>query len=256
MQREFDAKRTRERMVHWIRETVSKAGLSGVVVGLSGGIDSSVTAAVGSKAFPDDSLGIIMPCHSAPSDREHALLVAEKFHLTTETVNLEPVYERLMEAMGDEPVGSFTSENLGESRFLADANVKPRLRMTVLYYFAQKRGYLVLGTGNLSEIEMGYFTKYGDEACDIRPLARFTKGEVYQLAEELDMPSAIMEKPPSAGLWTGQTDEEEMGFTYQQLDRYLLGGSVESETARAIEELRHKTAHKRQDPPTFEPNFR
>jgi len=192
----------------WIKEKVEEAGAEGVVLGLSGGVDSSLTAALAKKALGDKVLGLLMPCHSDPTDLEHARLVADKFGIETEYVDLGPVFDRLMASL---PRGSD----------LAVANLKPRLRMATLYYFANSRNYLVAGTGNKSELTVGYFTKYGDGGADLLPLGDLLKCQVRGLARELGVPEEIIAKLPSAGLWPGQTDEGEMGITYDELDRTI-----------------------------------
>lgn len=197
-----------ERISTWIRERVEEAGAKGVVLGISGGIDSAVTAVLAKRALGDRVLGLIMPCHSDPTDGEHARLLAAKFDIETEYVDLTPVFDCLVEAL---PPGDR----------LARGNLKPRLRMTTLYYFANSRNYLVAGTGNKSEITVGYFTKHGDNGVDILPLGDLLKTQVRELARELGIPEEIITKPPSAGLWEGQTDEGEMGISYEELDKIL-----------------------------------
>jgi NAD+ synthase len=134
---------------------------------------------------------------------------------------------------------------------LPEANIKPRLRMTSLYFIANSLNYLVAGTGNRSEITLGYYTKYGDGGCDVLPIGALLKSEVRSLARELSVPMAIIEKAPSAGLWIGQTDEAEMGFSYDTLEKYLNEGpsSVPRETADRIEQLIRASGHKRALPP-------
>jgi NAD+ synthase len=131
------------------------------------------------------------------------------------------------------------------------ANVKPRLRMATLYFIANTLNYLVAGTGNRSELSIGYFTKYGDGGVDMLPIGRLVKSEVRALASELGVPEPIIEKPPSAGLWAGQTDEGEMGFTYEDLERYLNEGSagVAAPIADTITRLARASEHKRSLPP-------
>ena len=201
----------------WIRAEIEAGGGRGVVFGMSGGIDSSVVAALCLRAFPRHSLGVLMPCHSDPADADDALMTARHFGLPTATVDLSPVYDVLLVQLGQ------TSSELPAHR-TAVTNLKPRLRMTTLYAFANQRDYRVVGTGNRSELAIGYFTKYGDGGADLLPLGALTKTEVRELAEHLGVPRRIIDKPPSAGLWDGQTDEGEMGFTYRELDAYLLGG--------------------------------
>ncbi len=198
-----------DRISGWIKEKVEEAVAEGIVLGLSGGVDSSLTAALAKKALGDKVLGLLMPCHSDPTDLEHARMVAIKLGIETEYVDLGPVFDSLMASL---PRGSD----------LAVANLKPRLRMATLYYFANSRNYLVAGTGNKSELTVGYFTKYGDGGADLLPLGDLLKSQVRELARELGVPEEIIAKPPSAGLWAGQTDEGEMGITYDELDRTIL----------------------------------
>ncbi|MEW6096829.1 MAG: NAD+ synthase [bacterium] len=193
---------------NWINSQVKKANAEGIVVGLSGGIDSSVVAALSKKAVGDKLLGLIMPCQSESIDEKYALLVASCLKIKTERIALDTAYEKLLEA--------FPSGNK-----LAVANIKPRLRMLTLYYFANNLNYLVAGTGNKSEIMVGYFTKYGDGGVDILPLGGLLKTQVRQLARELDIPKEILSRVPTAGLWHNQTDEWELGITYEDLDKVL-----------------------------------
>ena len=201
--------KTAERISSWISERVEEAGAEGVVLGMSGGVDSSVAAVLAKRALGDEVLGVIMPCHSDPTDMEHARMVAAKFGIETEYVDLTPVFDRLLEAL---PPGGR----------MAEGNLKARLRMTVWYYFANSRNYLVVGAGNKSEIMVGYTTKYGDGGVDILPLGSLLKKQVRELARELGVPDEIIAKPPSAGLWEGQTDEGEMGISYDELDSILV----------------------------------
>jgi len=235
--------KTIESIVEWLREQVSNAGAKGVVFGLSGGIDSAVVAALAKKAFPGESLGVIMPINSNPQDEKDAILVASVFELDTATVDLAPVYHSFLKALPFEGEG-----------VLARANLKPRLRMMTLYYFAQEMGYLVCGTSNKSELEVGYFTKYGDSGVDLLPIADFVKSEVRDLARALGVPSEVILKAPSAGLWENQTDEKEMGFSYDILDNYILTGEGPEDIVEKIQRMNRNSAHKRVYPPRFENN--
>jgi NAD+ synthase len=136
---------------------------------------------------------------------------------------------------------------------VAQANVKARLRMVTLYYTANQMCYLVAGSGNRSEITVGYFTKHGDAGADILPLGNLVKKEVKELATYLEIPREIIDKQPSAGLWSGQSDEEEMGFSYEALDRYILTGGASNEIKSRIEFMKASSQHKIQMPPV--PNF-
>lgn len=205
--------KTSERISTWIRERVEAAGVEGVVLGISGGIDSAVVAVLAKRGLGDGVLGLIMPCHSDPTDVEQARQVAAKFGIETEEVDLTPIFDCFLEILspGDR---------------IAVGNLKARLRMATLYYYANSRNYLVAGTGNKSEIKVGYSTKFGDSGVDILPLGDLLKTQVRELARELGIPEEIITKPPSAGLWEGQTDEGEMGITYEELDKILM--AVES----------------------------
>jgi NAD+ synthase len=226
------------KLIDWIKEQVAIAKRRGVVFGLSGGLDSAVVAVLCKRAFPDNTMALIMPCHSSETDIEHAEAVASKFHIPTNTIALEGVFYSLLKAL---PIGDYELAN----NHLAGANLKPRLRMLALYYSATQLNYLVVGTGNRSEISIGYFTKYGDGAADILPLGNLVKNQVRELAVYLDIPKEIIQKPPSAGLWVGQTDEEEMGITYDELDRYLLTGHAAEEVKEKIDTRITGSSHKR-----------
>ena len=237
--------KTAERISSWIKERVEEAGAEGVVLGMSGGIDSAVTAVLARMGLGDGVLGLIMPCHSNPTDLEHARLVAAKFGIETEYVDLTPTFDRLLEAL---PSGDR----------VAAGNLKARLRMAVWYYFANSRNYLVAGAGNRSEIKVGYFTKFGDGGADMLPLGSLLKTQVWELARELGIPEEIITKPPSAGLWEGQTDEGEMGISYDELDSILVaiesGDTVEcnQEALARVRAMMAASQHKRKPIPICE----
>lgn len=221
-----------QELVDWLREEVSAAGARGVVFGLSGGVDSALMAALGQEAFGEDSLGIIMPIDSAPEDEEDALLLSRTLGTRVERVDLGPAYRALVKESGD------------LDHDLARSNIKPRLRMTTLYYYGQALGYLVCGCTNASEFYTGYFTKYGDSACDLFPLVDFTKTEVYEMAKALGVPDKIINKRPTAGLFEGQDDEADMGFTYEELDAWIKEGKAGPNNER-IQAMHRASAHKR-----------
>lgn len=236
------AARLAAHLVAWIADQVRASGGRGVVFGLSGGLDSAVVAGLAVRAFPDDCLGVIMPCHSDPADAADAVLAATALGVPTATVDLSPAYDALAAALA-------VAEPRTAGDRLVAANLKPRLRMATLYAFANARDYRVLGTGNRCELTVGYFTKHGDGAVDLLPLGSLVKGEVRALGRHLGVPEPILAKPPSAGLWAGQTDEGEMGLTYEDLDRYLLTGEAAPAVRARIEALRAASGHKRSLPP-------
>jgi len=236
-----------DQIAAWLREQLAAAGADGFVLGLSGGVDSATAAALAVRAVgPEQVLAVLMPCHSQPEDARLAHLVADTFGIPTITVELDGAYDALTAVLPP-------SEHP-----LAAANIKPRLRMTTLYYLAQSRNYLVLGSGNKSEILVGYSTKYGDGGVDLLPLGSIYKIRVWGLARELGVPQEVIERPPSAGLWPGQTDEEEMGITYADLDRVLTAieagdtSGIETAMLEKVQKMVAQSAHKRAMPPVFE----
>ncbi len=229
----------------WMREYAAQAGAEGFVVGLSGGIDSAVTAALAVRAMGvEHVLGVLLPCHSQPEDAAFARMVAEGLGLHPLTVDLSAAYDALIAAL---PAGSD----------MARANVKPRLRMTALYYLAQSHNSLVAGTSNQPETMVGYFTKYGDGGVDIEPLGELYKREVRALARVLGVPEPVIARPPTAGLWPGQTDEGELGITYDDLDAILAALAAGREpdapaaTVARVQRMVAASAHKRAMPPSF-----
>ncbi|MDM7999916.1 MAG: NAD(+) synthase [Dehalococcoidia bacterium] len=227
------------RLVEWLRDSARMAGAKGFVFGMSGGIDSSVVAVLCMRALPQNTLGLLLPCYSAAEDMEHARLVASQFGIPTETVVLDSVYDQLL---------SVLPAHRGANRTLAESNLKPRLRMATLYFFANNLNYMVVGSSNRCELGVGYFSKYGDGGVDIMPLGNMVKSQVRGLARFLGIPQVIIDKPPSAGLWPGQTDEAEMGLTYEQLDAYFTSGEVSPDVKRKIEDRIARNAHKRGTP--------
>ena len=215
-------------IVEWIKEEVAKAGAKGVVIGLSGGLDSSVTAALCKRAFPDTTLGLIVPCDNEPEDAEHAGLMAGKFGIETKTIDITNTFKEMLKELGEDDGG------------IPSANLKPRLRMAALYYFANRLNYLVAGTGNKTERTIGYFTKYGDGGADILPIGDLLKRDVKEMAKYLGIPAEIMGKVPSAGMWEGQTDEKEIGLSYAEMDEAISGKKENDKIKKMIEESEHK----------------
>lgn len=220
---------------YWMEESVRDAKADGVVYGLSGGIDSAVVGAIANKVFGNKALGLILPIHSEPKDEEDARLIADHLDLNIKKVDLDSVFN------------SFIKVVEKTHHRLAINNVKPRLRMTTLYYYGQKENKLVLGCSNRSEFLTGYFTKYGDTGADLLPIANVLKTDVYRLAKELNIPTAIINKSPSAGLWKSQTDEDEMGFSYDDLDHYIIHGNIDDQKIEnKIKRMYNNSIHKRQ----------
>lgn len=235
----FSPEQEGAKLVQWLKEEVKKAG-KGVVFGLSGGVDSAVVAALAQRAFPTQCLALILPCYSNPQDIADAREVATLFQIPFKVISLDTVFNQL--------VFLFTGKNYQGEQSLPLANLKPRLRMLTLYYFANLYSYLVLGTGNKSELTVGYFTKYGDGGIDLLPLGNLVKSQVRELAAYLGVPAKIIHKPPSAGLWEGQTDEAEMGLSYAELDAFLIGKEVKPGVAAKIKKMEEQSKHKRRLP--------
>jgi NAD+ synthase len=245
----------------WLRARVTAAGARGLVVGLSGGLDSAVVARLCQMATPGQVTGVILPCHSDPQDETDARVVADHFDVPAIRIDLQPAYDRLIDdmraalaAISPDQRLSLSSEESDERSRVPLSNVKPRLRMAALYYVANSLNYLVAGTGNRSELTIGYFTKHGDGGVDLLPLGSLLKSEVRLLAVDLGVPRAILDKAPSAGLWLGQTDEAEMGFGYSDLERYLVRGpeGVAPALALRLERMIRASEHKRGMAPTPE----
>lgn len=224
-------------IVAWLKEQLNESNMQGYVIGLSGGLDSSVCAALLVRATTN-CLGLILPIESRTSDIEDASIIASELNMETMYLDLTSVYNNMIKLL--------PSQNK-----LAFANIKARLRMVILYYYANINNYLVCGTGNKTELMLGYFTKYGDGASDVLPLGDLYKHEVRQIAENLNIPKPIIEKTPSAGLWQGQTDEGEIGFSYGQIDKALMEisqGNINGECAEKLHTMINKNSHKKELP--------
>jgi NAD+ synthase len=242
----------------WMRARVAAAGSRGIVVGLSGGIDSAVVVGLAAMAMPGNVVGVMLPCHSDPQDEADAQLAADHFDVPAIGIDLAPAYDRLLldlrsaiAHLPDTVRPVLVHDDIDPKARVPVANVKPRLRMTSLYFVANSLDYLVAGTGNRSELTIGYFTKYGDGGVDMLPIGRLLKSEVRAMAKAMNIPQPIIDKPPSAGLWEGQTDESEMGFRYADLEQYLNDGpnAVSPALGLRIERLQRASDHKRALPP-------
>ena len=253
--RELDFNSVVEIITAFIREKVNEAGAEGVVIGISGGIDSATTAYLAVKALGKEKvLGLIMPYYQN-QDVEDAKLVCSSLGIECREINIKPIVDSFVSQLGFHP----DKRSLG--------NIMARTRMVLLYAHANAKNYLVLGTSNRSEFLTGYFTKWGDGASDYTPLINLYKTEVWEVAKLVGVPERIIEKKPTAGLWEGQTDEDELGISYRLLDEILwrlvdlrkdkeeiaeeLG--VPIERVEYVENLVKRSEHKRRLPlgPSF-----
>ena len=231
--------------VAFIRDLMASSGAKGIVFGNSGGKDSALVGIL-CKAACEDTVGIIMPCASTRnfgSDMDDGNALAEQYSIETRTADLTPI-----RAAAEEAIGAVTDINAASL-----ANIAPRLRMITLYTVAGSEGRLVAGTGNRSEAYMGYFTKWGDGAYDFNPIADLTATEVIEFLDFLDAPLSIRTKAPSAGLYEGQTDEQEMGVTYAAIDRYITTGEASPEDKAIIDRFHSRSEHKRRPAATYQP---
>ena len=241
-----------DRIVNFIRDYVKSSKVEGVVVGISGGVDSATTAFLCVRAIGNERvLGLIMPEKGVTreEDIEDALEVCRILRIKYKYVEINPMVEAFL-------------NNLEDGTDIAKANVRPRIRMIINYFYANSLNYLVAGTGNKSELMTGYYTKYGDGGVDFLPIGDLYKTEVWELAKFLGVPERIVKKTPSAGLWVGQTDEGEMGITYVKLDTILKAlemgykpeeipkmFDVSEDEVRRVLEMVERSRHKREMPP-------
>ena len=224
----------------FLKKYLEESHCKAYVLGLSGGVDSSLVAAIARKALGKDKLFCYaLDIDSNPADVKDAKKVAKELDLNLEIVNLSKTYHSYLEDLKGKDFIRLTKSNL-----------KVRMRMVALFAFAQEKLGLVLGTDNMDERYVGYFTKYGDGAADVLPIVYLTKQEVREAAELYGLSSLLANRTPSAGLFEGQTDETEMGVKYADLDNYLLGGKVEKSVEERIEYLHKISEHKRIPIPT------
>lgn len=225
---QINPEETKAQLIKFIQEQVENAHSSGVVIGLSGGIDSTIVAHLAVEALDSENvLGISIPSDTTPQeDIKDARKLAKTLDIEFKEISLTKTMDALDETV-DECTGLVGS-------YLALGNLQSRLRMAISYYFANALNYLVIGTGNKSEIHYGYFTKYGDGGVDFLPLANLYKTQLWPLAEHLQVDPNIIKKAPRAGLWGKQTDEKEMGIPYEQLDKILYRIIDKNETNETI----------------------
>lgn len=209
----IDIEKKIEEIKDWIRDYVKGANANGVILCVSGGVDSAVTLVLCVKALGNENvIGLILPCQSLPQDERDAKLVLDMFNVKYYRFDLTPIYLAFLEVTERDIIGNKISR----------ANIKPRLRMVTAYFTGQSlNNHLVVGTGNRTEDAIGYFTKYGDGGVDFLPIGDLYKFEVRKIAHKLKIPELIINKPPSAGLWEDQTDEGEIGINYDELDEII-----------------------------------
>lgn len=234
-----DYKNEFEKRVEFIKQVLKESKCEGIVYGNSGGKDCALVSIL-CKAACENTVGIILPCISKrnyESDTIDALKVAKQFNIETKTLDLTAVKETFLQELN-----KITSPNNA-----ALNNIAPRLRMLSLYSYAASNNMLVAGTGNRSEVYVGYFTKWGDGGHDFNPIYDLTVTEVYEFLRYLNAPEEIINKKPSAGLFEGQTDEAEMGIQYADIDNYLLYNKGDKKTIEKIEKMHKATNHKREE---------
>ena len=228
-----------DRIVRWIQKQVIKAKAQGVIVGISGGIDSALVAYLAKEAFPFNSLGVLIPINPDRAfDLEDGLELTYKLGLKYRIINFEQEYQLIKAKF-----------NLDHN--LINGNLQARMRMMAIYALAQEHNYLVLGTDNKAEYDLGYFTKYGDGGCDLLPISHLFKSQVFEYAKAVGIPKAILNKTPSAGLWADQSDEQELGFSYNDYESFCKGQLNDSQIKAKIINQIKKTDHKRQAIPQF-----
>ncbi|MBN9655704.1 NAD(+) synthase [Halobacillus sp. GSS1] len=235
-----------EHLTNWLRTKTEEAGADGLLVGISGGIDSAVVSFLIKRAFPENSLGVILPIKQGVEDQTDALAVVEGADLDYVGIELTYAYQTTYDTVKKQ-LDEKGDWNDDKSQ-LGSANLQARLRMSTLYAVGNNYNYLVVGTDNAAEDYTGYFTKYGDGGVDLVPLINLRKEEVKEMAMALNVPDSIVHKKPSAELWEGQTDEEELGMSYDTIDAYLRGEKIDPEDEKNLKELHKKTEHKRQIP--------
>lgn len=226
----FDAKKTKEAVVAWIRDFFEKNGPTcNAVLGISGGKDSSVCAALCVEALGKDRvIGVLMP-NGEQADIDMSRLLVEHLGIRYTVVNIKEAYNGVINAMSNSEAHGLETEISNQTR----VNLAPRLRMSVVYAVSQSHNGRVVNTCNQSEDWVGYSTRYGDAAGDFSPLAHLTVQEVKAIGRELGLPEVLVDKVPSDGL-CGKTDEDNLGFTYAVLDRYIREGIIEDEDIKTL----------------------
>ena len=217
----------------WLYNYVKSAHKSGVVLGISGGIDSALCLALCYGKYKIKVKPYFINFNNSALDVKCVKALAKKFKIAIPTINIACTYDNIIKACKI-------------NNKLAKSNIKPRLRMTALYALAQQQNMLVLGTSNAPECYLGYFTKYGDAACDIALISRLLKKDIYEMAKLLHLPDIIIKRAPSASLYSGQTDEKELGISYKEIDAYLQNPKTKLSTKslKRIKQLHATAKHK------------
>lgn len=241
----FNSKKEAENVINFVKDYYSKNNLKGAVVGISGGKDSAVVTALLVEALGKENVvGVTMPCHSNTEDKADAELIANYYGIELVNFDLTNTFDTFKKELTNFNI-EFSEENLRNS----DINVRPRLRMATLYYIAAlyssvKGGtYLVAGTSNKSELYVGYFTKGGDQVHDFEVLSDFTVSEVIKIGEYLKVPKKVLYKTPSDGL-SGKSDEDKMGITYDDIEKYIYAKPLEKNIKDKIAKLHQANKHK------------
>lgn len=235
-----DYKIETEKRIEFIRKAVADSHTNGIIYANSGGKDCTLVGIL-CKMACDNTIGISLPCQSKRNfgeDMKDAQDASDKFGIEMKVLDLSDIKAMFTDKLGD----------ITELNNASVSNIAPRLRMITVYAIAAAENRLVAGTGNRSEIYMGYFTKWGDGGCDFNPIADLTVTEVYEFLEYLGAPENIIKKAPSAGLFEGQTDEQEMGVTYAAIDRYILTGEANERDKAIIDRYHSRSGHKRRMP--------
>jgi len=241
----FDVEKETNNVIKFIRKYYEENNLKGVILGISGGKDSAVVAALFTKALGSENvIGVTLPCHSIEEDKIDAKLISDFYNFDLINFDITKVYDSFKDELNN--LGKFNSEETNNS----DINLKPRLRMATLYYLAAlysnlKGGtYLVAGTSNKCELYVGYFTKGGDSVHDISPIADFTVDEVIKIGEYLKVPAKVLYKKPNDGL-SNQSDEDKLGVKYSDIAKVIAQDKkIDSNTLKKVETLHQKAMHK------------
>lgn len=242
--KDFNAKKEVENIIKFIKEYYKNNNLGGAVIGISGGKDSAVVAALFTKALGSENIiGISMPCHSEPNDMIDAKIISDYYNFELINFDLTSTYETFKKELNN------SNRYLDENTINADINLKPRLRMSTLYYFAalyssiKNKTYIVAGTSNKCELYVGYFTKGGDSVYDISVLADYNVDEVIKIGEYLSVPNKILYKKPNDGL-SNLSDEDKLGVKYKDISDYIENKKIDKQIEQRIYELHKNARHK------------